>query len=243
MPPIIGNRAKGLSGSGSLIGGVSGLSPLGSGGATPFEFENALRFDGVNDTVDITATRITGDGTLSFWFKRNNLTQEAFFGSNSNPNGNYVGYLDGSTTLRFLNNSFNDFTLPAISTGIWYNITIVTEASVGMRVYLNGVESSTGLQGYLSYNIGFIGAYRGNLFFFDGDFDQMTFWSGVYATPSQVVDLYNSGNGNFSASVIPNPTRLYRFNSTTGAVAVDDGSSPQDGTLLNFTGAYWVPHV
>lgn len=239
MPPIIGNRARGLSGSGVSIGGIDGLGVLGSG-TPPFEFGNALDFDGVNDNVSFTQIYSSGGFTLSFWVK---LEEAIVYAIGYNIGNRYVRIrTTGEVRLNDDLSTGRIWNFGALSTGVWYHLVITTDGSLNGRCFLNGVESPTGTitaNEILVDNFG----DRATLDYANMVLDEVAYWNAHYCTPSEAAALYNSGSGEYAYNVIPSPNRYYRLNgSGTDTVAIDSGSDGENGTLNNFTGTYWVTH-
>lgn len=101
---------------------------------------NSITLDGTDDYVAIPSMPTGSEFTFSIWFNGDTLANEPLFGA---AGANYIRVLNSTTiTVRLIND--NDFTVPAMSTGTWYHIAVTHDASNNTRVYVDGVESTTG---------------------------------------------------------------------------------------------------
>jgi len=84
-------------------------------------------------------------GAISLWVKPNDL-DGILLGNTANANV-YIR-LTNSTTIGVQSalGTLVNYTVPTMSTGTWYNIIIRFVGSNNVKVYLNGVESSSGSQ-------------------------------------------------------------------------------------------------
>ena len=240
-----------------MIGCKMGI--VGSGGvAIPFEFGNALQFDGVDDYVN-TATNTfsnlfynaNGEYTLSFWVKPYSISNYPMLFSSSTTNGNLFLELGNNTNTLYWGsaNGFRTYSGVGFSVNTWNHFTI-TKTALGDNgdIYLNGTLLPTYTGSILDIaNINLsllIGKYVSGSLNINGVMDEIAVWNGVSATAQNAVDLYNSGNGDLASNIIPNPTAYWRFNeSGTDTIATDSGGSGSDGTLINFpTSGMWIPH-
>lgn len=132
----------------SLVGGdnTSAIT-VGSGPGTALS--SALDLDGTNDYFDVSGASISFASGTTFtfaaWFKFDSLAlTRAFIG------------IDGANTSRILianatnqvqisgTSGTSNFTIPALSTGTWYHLLVSRTAGNTVRVFWDGVESSTG---------------------------------------------------------------------------------------------------
>jgi len=245
---------------------ANGISPynktLGGAGANtppPFEFGNALQFDGVDDYVN-TATNTfsnlfynaNGEYTLSFWVKPYSISNYPMLFSSSTTNGNLFLELGNNTNTLYWGsaNGFRTYSAVGFSVNTWNHFTI-TKTALGDNgdIYLNGTLLPTYTGSILDIaNINLsllIGKYVSGSLNINGVMDEIAVWNGVSATAQNAVDLYNSGNGALASSIIPNPTAYWRLNeSGTDTIAIDSGGSGSNGTLNNFpTSGMWIPHT
>jgi len=227
-----------------------------------FNFGNALKFDGTNDSVTTggsvgnSATKLT----LSFWAKRPsngiNTTVGSFTASNNGWWFNW--FTDNKMYISFRNFSSNNSgqILNTTNLGEWVHIFVVydgTEAASNDKVllYVNGTLQTLTYSGTQPTSLSSTGGNTFEIGSLDGGFntkgelDEVAVWTGVAGTGQNAIDLYNDSNGALASSVIPSPNRYYRFNeSGADLVAIDSGSDSQNGTLINFTRPpeFWVPH-
>jgi len=226
------------------------ISPLNrrivDGGAPPFSFGNALQFDGVNDYVSFTAIN-NGDvnHTHSFWIKLISTPSGfniAFLRSNSSFSS-YIG-LNGATVIRYRVNAVADFTVPTMTTNVWYHVVITYVSDSGARLYFNGVESTTGLiSGLQNYELDEIGRYASGAINGSKIMDEIATWNTALSA-TDIANLYNSGNGDFATNYSPANLQAYwRMNGVSGDNTAVDEQGAYNGTLTNFDYATcWVAH-
>jgi len=222
------------------------ISPLNrriiDGGAPPFSFGNALQFDGINDNVTFTNIPLSSysNASFNFWFKINTFGADVLWGSGADNLINFPRAI--STTIMRVGREvggFFDFVVPDFSTG-WHMCTI-TKSGTSYRLYLDAVESSSGVQTINgTVNLNRTGTTYG---YFDGLYDEVSIWN-TELSATDVANLYNSGNGDFATNYSPANLQAYwRMNgSGTDTTAVDEQGN-YDGTLNNFPASgMWVAH-
>ena len=212
---------------------------------TPFAFGNALEFDGVNDYIQTTWTaNLTGTIGLSFWVKSASGVSAVPFAKNgteyiqTQPGLNrIVGYIDSVGVWTHTYTQTPD---------VWQHF-LLTYIGTEARVYINGVESSTGARANTAgrtFSINRVGSYS-----ISSGYSVMTVDELAATTNSsgltEAVALYNSGNGSDANAVLGSTELYYHLNeSGTATTAVDSSGSGNDGTLINFaTSGMWVPHT
>ena len=231
----------------------------------PFNFGNALKFDGVNDYVDcgiINEVRNTPKLTVSVWVKPVSITS-----SLNSVVGNYSytprqsGWLvslqnddilfwhatstsDGGNNLTKFNN--------CLTAGVWQHIFITYDGTgLVVKCYVNGVDitnkTQTGsIPATLPNNTGsvLIGQFLGLGRWMNGIMDENALWGNVVGTAQNAIDLYNSGNGALASDIIASPTAYWRMNEADGATTLTDETGNYNGTLNNFITppAYFIPH-
>jgi hypothetical protein len=205
-----------------------------------FEFGNALSFDGINDYVSIgSPVSMSAEATVNMWVKFSDLNTRII----SDTSNTAVIWTPTSTSVRvYCGGNFKDFVVPAMSLGAWYMITVTRDAANGWRVYLNGTESTSGLQVRAgTFNVNRLGNL--GITYSDIVLDEVSILDGTTASNIQIASLYNSGNGADAQAVFGSTSLYYKFNSSgTDTIAIDSSSNGNDGTLNNFTGTYWVAH-
>lgn len=219
---------------------------LASSGVSAFSFGNALQFDGVNDYVSFTPINNGNvDHSYSFWIKLITTPSGfniAFLRSSSNA-AEYIG-VNGATVIRYRVNTIADFTVPTMTTNVWYHVVITYVNGSGTRLYFNGVESTTGLiSGVQNYKLDEIGRYAGGVINGSKIMDEIATWN-IALSATDIANLYNSGNGDFATNYSSANLQAYwRMNgSGTDTTAVDEQGT-YDGTLNNFPASgMWVAH-
>jgi hypothetical protein len=201
---------------------------------TIYDFENYLEFDGVDDYLTFSALDLSDSRSINIWFTTDAFGDVMFHAQNYGfP---YVQLLN-STTIKISNGINKNYTVPAIAAGQWHMLSIVFLTG-GTKVYLDGVESSTGaLSMTLSGNFTALGAnYGGSGFEYGGKVDSMIYVS-AELSDAEITSLYNLGLGADPTSVIASPTLYYDFNEfTSTTTVVDESDNGNDGTMSNFTG-------
>jgi hypothetical protein len=209
-------------------------------GYTSFEFGNALDFDGSDDFVDFPTLTLTGNSTISFWYK------PASFGGVilSSPTAGGASYIktNSSTVVAIaINGAGGTRTVPTMSTSNWYHFMITNNGGLNFRLYLNGVDEGSNGVTSGDWEIGLLGKRWDSTLYADGIIDELAMWTSTIGTAQDASDLYNGGVGDLPSDVIASPDRYYKLNSTSGTTAIDEIDS-SDGTLNNFTGTWWVAH-
>ena len=155
----------------------------------------------------------------------------------------YVGFnLD--TNIFFVRNETQqrNFSFPSITTGIRYNC-VVSRISDTIRVYMQGVESTTGgISDGGATNYTGISQYINSEV--DGNLSNLGIETGTGATPANVASL-NANPQNF-VSIMGGADLFYRFNESGATVTAPDTSGNSNtGTLTNFifTPSPWVLKV
>lgn len=212
----------------------------------PFSFGNALQFDGTNDNLIYSLVTLSGEFTLSIWWYPTSL-----------PAGGSVRCLFGNSTSyrHALALSANDIgltinsgtTLPiaptsSLSINNWYHIVATRDSLGNIYGYVNGVKyynavsNNTLLLDQTNYN-------QLHSISPAGKVDDYVIWS-KHLTDSQVLSLYNNGEGNDPITIEPNNLELYyALNEESGSIALDLSSNNNNGTLVSFDLLNcWVAH-
>jgi len=211
---------------------------------TIYNFENYLSFDGSDDYVllDSALDLTSGLSTISCWYKSPDADTGTVFGNSASTNISLRQ--TSATNIRIYLGGSYDFTIGTpIVANAWHHLVIVVDATNKARVYVDGIESSTGQQTITQSNLTIdqLGRYAsGSISWFNGDLDSLSVWAGTAASASEVTDLYNLGLGADPTSIIASPTIYYDFNEYTSTTTVTDEATDEagsnDGTMTNFTG-------
>jgi hypothetical protein len=89
---------------------------------------------------------LTGAFTFTAWFTMEVLDGKVMAG-NANDNDTYFGSPQNTTTILVQSDTavtVQSFTIPTISINTWYHYTVTRDSGNITRVYLNGIQSSSG---------------------------------------------------------------------------------------------------
>jgi len=163
----------------------------------------ALDFDGTNDYITIsgaTNLNISGDLTMSMWFKANSFTNYEYIfrlGSGTTINGDrMIGFKNSkisTNTYADTSGAYDVLGNTTLSTGVWYHVAIVYSSNT-VIIYLNGNADSSSIpttMGTISYvNTTIAQSYNSN--YFDGSISNCSIWN-TALTSAQVTEIYNEG--------------------------------------------------
>lgn len=134
-------------GSNGTLDGGDNTSTLSQADGPGTAFPRSLLFNGVDDDVDISAaafSRALGSAfTFCCWFKATDATSRMI--GRSADTAASVSMTTNTAFVITLAANFT-YTVPAIGTTLWRHLAITADASNNMRVWIDGVESSTGAQ-------------------------------------------------------------------------------------------------
>ena len=169
----------------TLLGGdnTSVLSASGPNAAVV----RSLNFNNVDDAVQVSLS-------FSGAFSVNAL---CYFGGTGSytiygVTGAFSNRLIRQNTTAFRVSFATDFTVPSMSTNTWYMVTQTRDASNNMRIYLNGVESSTGAV-TVSGTIAPTRIGQGSTVFYLGRMASFSVWSRALSG-AEITELHNGGN-------------------------------------------------
>lgn len=214
-------------------------------GAPPvFAFGNCLEYDGANDRVVITNIPIgsSDDYGVNLWANTEDLTNRVFYSGS--------GVIDhvtliSSTQIRLTMNGTEElFTVAAVSLNTWFMLTVSRIAGI-LRVYINGVESTTGgVSSTATTKINALGGFAAQPSFgWKGLLDEIGLIVGTGITTPQSVSLYATGNGQDFDTVIGSSTAYWHYNETGTATTAVDENGNFNGSLTNFVPEPWTPHI
>lgn len=204
---------------------------------------NALKFDGSNDYVEISdndVLDITGSMTVEAW-----VNYEVLDGNYYRivSKGEYNdGWIFGVTYQQTLDFTFNTtqtaYAQTSLQTGKWYHIAAVIDNSAKkIYLYLNGVLDNSGYSftGNLPATTNTLKIGKSNNgYFSNASVDEVRIWN-VARTQAQIrANMYQELNGDESGLVA-----YYKFNETSGTALDDATANNLDGTLTNMSGGEW----
>jgi len=208
---------------------------------TRYNFENYLSFDGTDDYIllDSALDLTSGLSTISCWYKSPDADTGTVFGNSTTTNISLRQ--TSATNIRLYLAGSANFTIgTSILANAWHHLVIVVDAANKARVYVDGIESSTGQQTITQSHLTIdqLGKYAGgSVSWFNGDLDSLSVWAGTAASAAEVTSLYNLGLGADPTTVIASPSLYYDFNEITSTTTVlDESGNGNNGTMTNFTG-------
>ena len=217
-----------------------------------YNFQNALEFDGVNDYMDggsFSAVGSSTEFTISVWLNPLVNSENGQFWVFENYNARDYWFFYPAATYFRLNgttaqNAWSYGYDSAGHTGSWTHYVLTRDSSNNIDMYVNGTKQTKVTSNANSNNVQFryFGRRSNGTKHFKGKMDEFIVANGYCATQQNVTDLYNSGLGVDSSTILTSPRHYWLFNETTGTTATDSGSQGNDLTLNNFTGTYWVTH-
>jgi len=203
--------------------------------AVPFVNNYSLGLDGVDDyaTLGSTFSSITGDKSITGWFRFNTTSQNG----GTSTTGNQYGWLFwDSTTMYFRTGAGTQtFTIPAVSTGTWYHFALTGDGTT-LKLYIDGVQQG-GDKTDGSWSIGTFLRGTPTAFYFDGDVDEIGLWTGTELSASDVLAIANTGAGSGSKGVdldaYTGLTHWWRFGDGDSGTTVTDNKGSNNLTLVN----------
>lgn len=187
----------------SNLPGVSRPGGGGGGGApvlAQIDNLNSMSFDGINDRISIPNTIIplSGNSTVSFWFKTavGYNVNDAILGSNVSLN--FYPYLDATGgNIRILYRNGSVFTRVTTNVAFiqntWFHISIVND-STNVTTYVNGIGQTPNpvLVGGSDISITSIGAMAtGSSYALNGNIDEVGIFN-TALTDAEILSIYNA---------------------------------------------------
>lgn len=174
---------------GTLEGGdnTSAKTTAGPGGIITAAFD----LNGTDDAVAVSGISLAGTFSFSLWFNTDTASARHMIGTSAGSNNDRIGYAS-DTSIIVRRAVTLTYTVPSIGTGAWHHLLVTRDGSNNARVFMDGVESSTGSQSstgtWAPNRIG-LGATAG--VFFDGKVAQVK----VFDTDesANVATLYAEG--------------------------------------------------
>ena len=177
---------------------------------------NSMSFDGINDVVRVDETQLTGNSSVSLWFKTSAVTSSSnidqLLGGGialGTANAGYFQYLSirSNKIVNYGGGGIGYFELAstAVNDGAWHNLILTYDPTTAggvsrgtLKAYLDGtLTSTTDTNGYsINWNsstlrtIGNYGTTNTNRPFL-GTIDEVAAWN-VILTQDQVSSIYNA---------------------------------------------------
>ncbi len=152
-----------------------------------------LFFDGLGDLFTPANSFSLTQFTFIVRFKTNDISATTLAGDSSDDI-NYMMILN-STTLRFRADIVRNFTIPALSVDEWHTAAYTRDAGNNLRVYWDGIESSTGaISDSVAFSLTTIG--KGTTASgedFDGTMSDVKIYNRALSE-SEILDLYINPN-------------------------------------------------
>ena len=147
------SNAKSYAGVGTVIYDLSGngkTSYFTNGALYQNYSKGVVNVDGNNDYISTPIFNLTTPVTVSVWVK-NVISDGIVFGASGvgigYPNGEYIFAYNGkSLWIQGNNNNFKAFQLPQLNLNQWSNLVMTRDVGNNMRVYLNGIGSTSNPQ-------------------------------------------------------------------------------------------------
>lgn len=217
------------------------------GDVAPFDFGNALKFDGVNDYVTIPTISGYSNLTLNFWIKIQTGSGYGYIFSDSNGRG--IAVREDASGAGFSAGELYFYTGVLVHTTCiipfneWTMISIVFDGAT-WKIYKNAILQYT-VTATAFFNINRIGRWNTTTAnHFAGTLDELVIYLSDLS-PLDIENIYNSGNYTNPTSIVASPLSYYEFNESGAETTLTDSSgNGNDGTLNNFTTPpdYWVAH-
>jgi len=206
----------------------------------------SLRFDGVDDFVDIGDVLNFDSGhsfTISIWAK-SKMSNRILIEKGAETVGLYTGYSIGwgayaAGKANFMvsygsGTRFNAETITSVSDNVWHHIVAVRDGKAGkIKIAIDGVVENQVIEknGNLSNSKKlYIGASNNPALFFEGDVRDLRIWN-IALTNSSISSLYYEPNLNISSLVLHLP-----MDEGEGTIIKDISGNEYNGKI---NGAIW----
>ena len=242
---------------------ASGDTNIGTAVTPSFTNTLSTRFDGVDDTVNLgTPTNLRFERTDSFsfscWVNPANADFHAVF-TNSDTGSNYRGYYfqikDDNTLSLFLRNNLTASgriiitSTATISTGSWNHIAFTYDGSstgAGVKLYINGVASTTSSTGSLSATISssntiYLGSRNAADNFLQGALDECAVFN-TELSASAISTIYNSGTPN-DLTGTSGLVSWWRMGDGDTFPTITDNAGSNNGTMTNMSSGNFISNV
>jgi hypothetical protein len=195
------NNTSGVTNNGTYNGALYGQSG---------RFNTSIGFDGVDDYIDLgqdLSQIIGGTGSVAFWLKTTQTGSNTpwvapgITGSEQGGTGNDVfwGYITANGNIAVeAGNITGAISTTAINDNVWHHVALTRDAVSGrVEVYVDGTLeasaiSETGVKTQFFDGIGRIYDDSGAHDYYQGDLDEVSFWSNIM-TSTEIYDQYRRG--------------------------------------------------
>ena len=200
-------------------------------------------FDGSTDFITVPGVSLGTTCTFSCWvnFDSFSLTTGIVFGETA---GKYAIYAPNSTTISAnFGPSFgaggHAFTVPTMSTGVWYNI-VLTKTGANGELFFNGQSQGTTTNfGSNSFTLNLLGCERqtgATRYYVDGKISNAAVWDSDQS--ANIVNIYNNGIPQSTYTTTPKAWWKMNVDTSTwdGSDWIIGDSTANYTTALNFDG-------
>ncbi|BAY20462.1 putative peptidase [Calothrix sp. NIES-2100] len=204
-----------------------------------FNLNSNLKFDGVDDYVNISATSFGGAVTVEAWVyvdKHQGWSRIIDLGNGANNNNIILGYVENSGKM-FWETYQGANTQKLITNDIfpekqWVHVAAVNDGQGKGYIYWNGELKASG-NVFAPLNVTRSTSYIGRSnwsadAYFNGKMDDVRIWNAVRTQADIQTYLNRELNGNEAGLI-----RYWTLNETTGNIAVDSSINKQNGELRN----------
>ena len=155
----------------------------------------SMDFDGTNYISIGDNIALSGNKTVSFWFRADNISgNNVVIGGNQSPTINYYPYITSTSICLRDSTGYDCLTVPAFSNNVWYHLCIVGNGTTA-TVYIDGQPQGT--LNDKSPTINTIGAFSNAASAFYGSIDEVAIWN-TELTSTQVSEIYNATDTNLT---------------------------------------------
>ena len=197
-------------------------------GEAQANYSSALDFDGSTDFITIPSLDLGTTCTFSCWvnFDSFSATTGIVFGMQGSR---YVLYAPNSTTIQAnfgpnFASGGHAFTVPTMSTGVWYNI-VLTKTGANGELFFNGQSQGTTTNfGSNSFTLNFLGCQNqtgATRYYLDGKISNAAVWDSDQS--ANIANIYN--NGTPAVSYTTTPTSWWKLNNLTTGIQDSVGSN------------------
>jgi len=213
-----------------------------------------LTFDGSSEYITADAINITGDKSISIWFRTSNVsTVQGIIEIMPDPNTSdyLIVWINSSKILASAtNSSASSKESSVLSSDTWYNLVITKSAGQIEKIYINGQDDTQSATSFLGFvggrNNTYLGAtYQGTAYAneFNGFISEVSIFD-YTLSESQISTLYGSsslGAGNPMA-LKPQPVAYYPLGDNSASNPLTQpNEAVEDASVFDFSGSnQWI---